>query len=354
MSTTQHNTLRSSNFELLRIVSMFIIVTFHFAFHGGFSFGSNVTIPKLWIQFIQVGGRIGVNVFVLMSGYFLINAPKISVSKILRLWLQTFFYSVVIYLVLVFSGIRPFSTNEFIEMLSPITHNVWWFASTYFVLYFLSPYLNILLKNLDRETYLKLLFLLFVMWCLIPTFTTSDFQSNNLLWFMFLYSLAGYIKLWHDKSMFSCWVYHVIATVLVLFTAFVLGTRYYKKQKLPVLLVSVAMFLGFKGLKIKQNKFINIVATATFGVYLIHDNDYVREFLWINVFKNATYSDTIKIIPYSCAVITLVYVGCTLIELLRLKIIEPLYLPIIKKADIVWDRMLEAVKSKMSKMSKKN
>lgn len=38
------------------------------------------------------GGKIGVNVFVLISGYFLIIAPKIKISKVIKLWLQIAFY----------------------------------------------------------------------------------------------------------------------------------------------------------------------------------------------------------------------------------------------------------------------
>lgn len=59
------NSVRQSNIELLRIIAMVMIVGHHFAVHGwegGFPYPS-ISVNRLWIQFIQMGGKIGVNVF---------------------------------------------------------------------------------------------------------------------------------------------------------------------------------------------------------------------------------------------------------------------------------------------------
>ncbi len=83
---------RQSNIELLRIIAMLIIIAHHFAVHSGFEFSNDaVTVNRLWIQFIQIGGKTGVNVFVLISGYFLITSKTLKTSKAIKLWLQIFF-----------------------------------------------------------------------------------------------------------------------------------------------------------------------------------------------------------------------------------------------------------------------
>lgn len=42
---------RESNFELLRILAMVMIVISHFAAHGGFDFpNTEISINRLWIQ----------------------------------------------------------------------------------------------------------------------------------------------------------------------------------------------------------------------------------------------------------------------------------------------------------------
>ena len=65
---------RNSSIELLRIISMVMIMFHHFAYHGNFEWNYNeITIPHLWYNFILMGGKVGVNIFVLISGFFLIE-----------------------------------------------------------------------------------------------------------------------------------------------------------------------------------------------------------------------------------------------------------------------------------------
>ncbi|MBQ5417783.1 MAG: acyltransferase family protein, partial [Oscillospiraceae bacterium] len=198
---TDERMIRQSNIELLRIIAIIIIIAHHFAVHSGFDFSADtVSLNRLWIRFIRIGGKIGVNIFVLISGYFLVSAQSIKTSKILKLWGQVFFYSIVIFLVFSVSGLQPFSQQELIEHIAPVTYSRWWFASTYFVLYMLSPYINRLLRTFDRKQYISFLLLLMVLWSVIPTITGSLLQSDPLFWFVFLYSLAGYIKLFGIKT----------------------------------------------------------------------------------------------------------------------------------------------------------
>ena len=55
-------------------------------------------------------------------------------------------------------------------------------------------------------------------------------------------------------------------------------TYLYGQEKLPMLLISLTLFLAFTRWKMNYRKWINITASATFGVYLIHDNKIVRSF----------------------------------------------------------------------------
>lgn len=65
---------RQSNIELMPIVVMMMIVGCHFATHGGFSFDyESITIPRLWWHVLELGGDFGTDVFVMISGYFLIS-----------------------------------------------------------------------------------------------------------------------------------------------------------------------------------------------------------------------------------------------------------------------------------------
>ena len=68
---------RNSSIELLRIISMVMIMFYHFSIHGHFDFATaSVSVSRLWLNFISMGGKIGVDLFVLISGYYLISDTK--------------------------------------------------------------------------------------------------------------------------------------------------------------------------------------------------------------------------------------------------------------------------------------
>ena len=64
---------------------MIMIVMHHFAVHGGFEFGgTGVSWNRIWVQILSGGGRLGVDIFILISGYFLINSeykPKKVITR---------------------------------------------------------------------------------------------------------------------------------------------------------------------------------------------------------------------------------------------------------------------------------
>ena len=91
----------------------------------------------------------------------------------------------------------------------------------------------------------------------------------------------------------------------------------------------LSLFMVFEKCNIGYIKWINIIASATFGVYLIHDSNIIRPLLWQELFKNAQYQDSMLLIPYSIIVVAIVYLICTLIDLLRQQIIEKPFMKLI-------------------------
>ncbi len=337
--------VRQSNFELLRIVAMVLIVAFHLAVHSGFAFPTDtITVNRLWIQLMQIGGKVGVDIFVLISGYFLVSAKTVKTNRAVKLWTQLLFYSVLIFVIFTAAGVESFGFVKMFKQFAPVIYSRWWFASTYFVLYLLSPYLNLLLKSFGRKRYIGFLILLFVLWCFIPSFTGLIVQSNALLWFVFLYSLAGYYKLYgigpklSGNALILLSVLCIFLTYAVTVLLDVLGlkhpvfaayaTFFYDMQRIPVLVISLLMFMGFSRLRIKNSKLINVISSATFGVYLIHDHNNVCNFLWKTLFQNASYANSRLLIPHTLVALVTVYVACTVIELLRIYLIENRCLPL--------------------------
>lgn len=347
---------RQTNIELLRIISMLMIVFHHFAIHGGFNWETTeLTIPHFWYNLIIMGGKIGVNIFVLISGYFLITSKgKIfNIKRILKFWGQIVFYSLGIFLLFSIFETQNFGIKSIIKVLFPITFSAWWFASTYFVLYVIHPFLNMFLNAINKRTYQTLLLILVIIWSVIPTFTTKYFESNSLLWFVTLYAIAGYARLYGFNHMFTSKKYFALFGIFSVLTYLssavftLLGTRhsvflehatyFYGMQRIPALLISLTLFMAFATLKMNYHKWINVLASATFGVYLIHDSNLMRKFLWIDVFQNFRYQNSLLLIPYSILVVALVYAVCTLIDLVRQRVFEKPFMSIVNRhADAVF------------------
>ena len=85
---------RASNLELLRILSMFMIVVHHFAFHGTFDFKTITNTNQgalLATLILESFGKVGVAIFVLIGAYFLVE-KNFSFKRIINLVILTSFY----------------------------------------------------------------------------------------------------------------------------------------------------------------------------------------------------------------------------------------------------------------------
>ena len=341
---------RNSSIELLRIISMVMIMFHHFAYHGNFEWNYNeITIPHLWYNFILMGGKVGVNIFVLISGFFLIeNTERLfQPKKLLKFWGQVVFYSITTYFLSIVLQINNFDIKQIIKICLPITYPGWWFASTYFMLYLIHPFLNKLLHDLNKNVYQYLILLLVLCWSIIPTLTTQLFESNSLLWFITLYAIAGYAKIYgfnerlKSKHYFFLFLIVLVCSYLISVSFLVLGTKrnelavhaidFFGMERFPILLMAFFLFMTFAKLKIKYNKWINVIASATFGVYLIHDSSYIRYYIWWNIFKINQYQESLFLIPYSILVVFIIYVLCTGIEMVRKVLLERPYIIFVNK-----------------------
>lgn len=333
----EQNIQRQSNFEFLRILAIIMIIFHHIAVHGNFS-NPDVT-SYLFIVLMQMGGKIGVNIFILISGYFLIKSEKIKIKKILKLWGQMFFYSLLIYIIFCVLGLIEFEINSFTNALLPVLNETWWFATLYFILYLISPFLNMILRKIDKRIYSKIILLILITLCIIPIFECEGNTLNSLIWFMTLYSISAYIKLYGDNwkiSSENCFIILVIIsfiTYCVVSIFYMTSTYLFAMESLPIFLISLLLFLGFKNSNIKDNKFINKIASTTFGIYLIHDNVYIRLFLWNYIFKLNIYENDIVLIPYSILSCMIVFVVCSLIDLIRKYTIEKVYIKFINELE---------------------
>ncbi len=354
---------RQSNIELLRIFAMLIIIAHHLSLHAKFGFSSD-TMPlnRLWMQFLRIGGKLGVDIFVLITGWFMIEQPRLRTDKLIRFWLQVLTYSVVIFAVFAALGAAPITYEEIRDRCLPITFANWWFASAYFVLFLIAPFFNRLLHAFDRRQYAGFLLLFGTLWCILPTLTGQEVQSNNVLWFLYVYAFAGYLRLHAKESKHKGGFYLLMAGLCVLFVfgstlvMDVLGIRhpffrahtnyFYGMKMLPTFAAAVFFFLGFSRIEIGSIRWINVVSSASFGVYLLHEDPLIRPFLWKDLLHCATFTASRRLIPYSLLWIAGVFCCGTAIELFRIYVLEKRYLPLVERLSGALDRAKEKLLSR--------
>ena len=322
---------RDSRIELLRILAIIMIISCHFATHGGFSFASGtITIPRLWWNILELGGGFGVDIFIMITGYFLISNTDLAIKKekILLLWIQIVTYSILLFIISSLLGYNEFSIIGGIKSLFPVSFSTWWFASTYFVFYLLHPYVNIILNSFDKMAYKRFIALLIVMWSVIPMLTIKDFQANALSEFLLLYSIGGYIRKFSlfdsfsSKKWFALWFAFTFITFLTSLILLFIGRRFdiadthstyfYGRTNLLTIGRAICFFMFFLKLKMKNNYIVNMLSSEMFGVYLLHDNYLMRTVLWKDIFHNSSYQSSIGIIPYSIIVTLIVFLDALL------------------------------------------
>lgn len=342
-------TVRSSNLELFRILLMLMIIAHHYVVNSEIADFFNPTHPTANMLFMTLygwGGKTGINCFVLITGYFMCQ-KSFSWQKFFKLAFEVQFYTTVIYLLFLLSG-RSFSWGELYQMLLAIPLGVGQsFVGSFLCLYLLIPFVNKLIHSMNEREFRYLLVLLVGIYSVIGTFIPFGFYEN-IAWFVVIYLIGSYIRL-HGMPIFSKHSFLFMATSLITAMASILLLFYFFKyrgintsiwdtyyfvsnsNKIMALLCSVSMFLFFKDLKMKNNRWINKIATATFGVLLIHGNsDAMREWLWDDVLKNASFYNSSYMWLHALLSVLLVYLVCVAIDLLRIRFVEK---PIFKAFD---------------------
>ena len=136
-------TPRMANLELLRCIAMMLVIVLHFLGKGGLL--ADLTGEKLgtagtvaWL--LESFAIVAVNVYMLISGYFLCTS-SFKLSRLLQLLLQVFFYSTIFGMLGVLTGVMTgvsFDTHYLLTLLFPVSMEHYWFMTAYVFLYLLS------------------------------------------------------------------------------------------------------------------------------------------------------------------------------------------------------------------------
>ena len=312
---------RNSGIELVKIISIFLIIICHVTqtlttgenftnlhFNDGYYDASATTdINVFFLMIFRYFGALGNLIFIIASSYFLSNVEKSNKKKVFQLGLNTIILSLMSLAIYLIANVN-LSKGEIIKSIFPITFKNNWFITIYLMFIMIVPYLNMIIKQLNQKQLLRVSFTLFILYFGI-SFIKESYDFNKIILFITIYFIVNYFKkymenFWNNKKRCSILLLiGIISLILLQFVTNFLGLKveslknyqlYWVSNNNPILFViAITLFYLFKQMSFK-NHFINTVSSLSLYTYLIHENmlfrTYTRVYIWHYIYEKIGYT----------------------------------------------------------------
>lgn len=299
MNSTRNDN-RLAGFDLLRLLCIIFVIFEHFcetSAHNGFGLAENDSIYGYYLlKFVYSIARVAVPVFIILSGYFLINVTSQKIGKVISLYFMTVFYAIVGIILSYYFGDLNCSIKEFIIYLlfQVIPKN--YYLYLYSAVYLLSPFINKGLCNLSKTNYRRLIavgLLLFSVWSTIINtyegvtgsesvgmFFTSIYGSAmgfNSINFILLYCLGGYLRLHHTVCKKRDRIMSIFGIVLIALIVSIskivlpsLSSALCCYDSTLIIFESILLVVFFMTVNLKSNNIISFCGKTTYPIFLFH------------------------------------------------------------------------------------
>ncbi|MBQ7214678.1 MAG: acyltransferase [Synergistaceae bacterium] len=313
--------------DALKFIAVISIVLFHFADKGVVDLkASEITLNWVILSVCKMGGGLGNCIFALITGWLSVNR-NFDARKILKLCVQVWIASVIGQIAYCgITGTMP-GMKDLVKTVFPITLNTYWYFSSYIVIYMLMPYINKTLDEIGRRQHKVLSVILFVLFSVIPTFTTTKWLVgiNQIAMMITLYVFGNYCRRYIDKTQKMKMAIIICLSGLFIFLSelairkFTSFDPYYftwEMNKTPIVVFSTALFLLGVTSRSREYMLVKIISKHAFGIYLIHIG-WIRPLLFKRLFANDKY--------YTSPVMSLQMVACLLIVIAACVAIDYVY-----------------------------
>lgn len=347
---------RNTGLDLCRIISMLGIVILHVIGKGGAlqTVSGQYTMKQWMIELLFICALCSVNVFALMSGYFGIDKKRTTVYRAIELIVIVFFWCVVLTVGLFFVKPDTFTIRNLLIGFFPIIDGGYWYIVNFVPLLFLQPFINKMLLGLSEKQHFMLCTVAISIFTIIPTILMEDCfkfdEGYSFVWLLCLYVFGAYLrraKSYKISQNLLIGIFIVCAMALVLgnwFIYFLLGAnyRYFVTYNSPVVFfMSVVAFLYFANLTIKKaGKILYVLSLVAFDVYIIHGQVLVWEYIIKDAFVWISNLALYCVIPAILISAIGIYMICTILGWIRVKIFNVLCLnQLIQKCSVAVDKV---------------
>lgn len=333
---------RNSSIELLRLLCMLAVVGYHYVYvdGGGWLARQPLSIAKFVYQFVYMGGGWVANfIFFAISVWFLLEREQTLTGSLRRVWIlerELLFWSLGLLgmtLLLRRAGVPTGGglTRTVARSVFPLSTNLWWYASAYALFLALSPFLNEGLRKLTRRRHGQLCIVVLLVWGVAGLVPQVEFGLTDASVFVFIYwyVLIAYYR-WHMRELDvrACWaligvgavielVYLLGGNAVFMATGRMLGLQMFifDHWRLPSMMIGAGVLLLVMRCSF-HNRFINVLAASSFGVYLIHFYPPVFA-CWTSYLPLRGMFSSSHPILYGGLTILAVFAVCLMLDLLR-------------------------------------
>ncbi len=350
-------TERNYGIDALRLIAMFLVVILHVLGQGGV-LASTGGKEYYLCYFLETFSFCAVDCYAIISGYvgYKDNEKPLNYAKYGKMWIQVFFYSLVI--TLIFGMIQPGAVGkkEIIHSLFPVSFNQYWYFTEYTALFLMMPWINKLIRGLSERQTSVLAVIIICVFSVYTTFFQRDKTGFRLsggysfIWLALLYIIGCWLKKCRipekikKKKALILLVFFVlipfIYSVVSGFLPFVLDI--YLIDYVSIFTLGTAIFLVILFSQIKAPKplcnIIKFFSPAAFGVYLIHEHPYIKNHIITDKFLFIADASIWKIPLLVLGSALAIFILCLLIDRVRLFAFEKLKLNYI--AVMICDKLL--------------
>ena len=330
---------RNYGIDLLRIVSMFMIVANHLVSQGiVFSNIPAASMSYFVLKFFQVINYSAVNIFILISGYVGYTS-RFRYTNIVSLWLTVEWYSVGFVLLEKIINPNNVKWKSLFRAFLPVSFDKYWFFTAYFCVFFFFPLIAKAVEYLSKKQSTVIIASALFLFCIVPLVSNEDiFHANNgysAVWFAVLYFIGAFVKKYEDafhiKRWLLCLLYFVSCAITFIpnillekntlhFSVFKIDSLLFMKySSLTMTACALCAVLLFKGFHIKPvfEKVISFFAPLCFSVYLIHHNEFGYKYIIENRFSFLADFPLLPLLGAVALSVTIIFLCCACIDYLR-------------------------------------
>lgn len=317
---------RNYGIDFLRMISMIMIVMLHTLGHGGIlrsvSFLS-VHYQIAWLLEVIAFGA--VNTYAMISGFVSVDS-HFKISNILILWLQVLFYGILI-------------------------NTVFFFLLPESRMFFLSPFINQMFRNLSEKQIKTLFCFTLVVFSVVPTISQTFTPQQDVFymgdgysvfWLTLMYLLGACIKKLNLVSHSKKKKYFILYFFCILITwsskilvekfpisGFTLDSSFLIHYTSPfIVLAAISLLLIFGSMNFSESvkKMIMLISPLSFGVYLLHDHPLVRSYVMTERFAFITNGSVSKMLLFFFGIILAIFVVGCCVDAVRSKLFQLLHI----------------------------